>query len=465
MKKTTENWEKEICGKRVAVLGMGVSNTPVIDMLLRCGAIVTVYDKKNREKLGVSADKLEALGVRFILGDSYLDQIHADIIFRSPGIRPDVPSIQKAISEGAKLTSEMEEFFDLCPCKIIAVTGSDGKTTTTTLISEFLKAEGYTVHLGGNIGKPLLPEVDTISEKDYAVVELSSFQLQTMKKSPNIAVITNVTPNHLNWHTDMEEYIQAKLNILKYQSADSRAVLNDENSVTHNAQSLVRGECFCFNAKNGIQNAEEKKSVLKVFEKEGQIYVGDTPVLKCSTIRIPGHHNVENYMAAIAATWGLISIENIQKVAAEFGGVEHRIEFVRELDGVKYYNSSIDSSPTRTIAALNAFSQKLIVLTGGYDKKIPYEPIGTPLCEKAKIVIYTGATGEKIRSAITQSPLYQEGNPNLIAADDYGQAVSIAYKMAQKGDIVLLSPASASFDAFVNFEERGRFFKKKVMEL
>lgn len=450
----------KVCGRRVAVLGIGVSNTPVIDMLLRLGAKVAAYDKKERAELGTLADELENKGVTLVLGEHYLDKVDADFIFRSPGIRPDHPAITKAQAEDALLTSEMEEFFELCPCKIIAVTGSDGKTTTTTLISKLLEEEGKKVFLGGNIGRPLLPVVDDITPDDYAVVELSSFQLQTMQRSPGVAVITNITPNHLNWHIDMDEYTAAKLNILRYQDKTSRAVLNYENDATRAADKICHGSVTYFTSKRIPDETEHF-----VYERDGAIYLRDKKIIDTADIMIPGRHNVENYMAAIAATDGIVSPETVKRVATSFAGVEHRNEFVRELDGVKYYNSSIDSSPTRTIAALCSYKQKLIVLCGGYDKNIPYEPLAQPLCEHAKLVIMTGATAPKIRAALEACPAYKKDAPTLIDAKDYGAAVDIARKSAKSGDVVLMSPASASFDAFKNFEERGNFFKNKVNSL
>lgn len=450
----------KVCAKRVAVLGIGVSNTPVIDMLLRLGAKVIAHDKKSRAELGTLADELENKGVTLVLGEHYLDNIDADIIFRSPGIRPDHPAIVDALSRGAELTSEMSEFFELCPCKMIAVTGSDGKTTTTTLISKLLEADGKRVFLGGNIGRPLLPVVDMIESDDYAVVELSSFQLQTMHRSPSVVVITNITPNHLNWHIDMDEYTNAKLNILRYQDKSCRAVLNYENDRTRDAALNCRGSVTYFSSKRVPSDHENF-----VYESDGAIYLRGKKIVDTADIMIPGRHNVENYMAAIAATEGIVSAQSVKKVATSFAGVEHRNEFVRELDGVKYYNSSIDSSPTRTIAALCSHKQKLIVLCGGYDKNIPYEPLAEPLCEHAKIVIMTGATAGKIRAALEGCSAYKKDAPVLLDAKDYGDAVDIARKLAKNGDVVLMSPASASFDAFKNFEERGNFFKNKVNSL
>lgn len=457
---TSDKLKEKVFGKKVAVLGIGVSNTPVIDMLLSLGAHVSAHDIKEREALGPIADELEEKGVHLVLGKGYLDKPDTDIIFRAPGIRPDHHAIVAAVENGAILTSEMSEFFDLCPAKIIAVTGSDGKTTTTTIISKLLEAEGKRVFLGGNIGRPLLPIVDQMTSDDWAVVELSSFQLQTMRRSPDVAVITNITPNHLNWHVDMDEYIDAKLNILRYQSTLGRAVLNFEDPITRAAADIAVGEHIFFTSKRVPDDPHGY-----VYEKDGGIYLDGDKVIDTSDIMIPGRHNVENYMAAIAATKGIVSPDAVRNVATSFGGVEHRNEFVRELDGVKYYNSSIDSSPTRTIAALRSYNQKLIVLCGGYDKNIPYEPLAEPLCERAKLVIITGATAPKIMAALEACPTYKKDHPTIVLAEDYGQAVDIARERAESGDIVLLSPASASFDAFKNFEERGNFFKNKVNSL
>lgn len=442
--------------KRVTVVGIGVSNIPLIDFLLSFGANVAACDKKDMERLGSVANELVKKGVILSLGDSYIDNIDADYLFRSPGIRNDIPEFVKAVENGAILLSEMELFFELCPCNIIAITGSDGKTTTTTLVSEMLKREGKTVFLGGNIGAPLLPFVFDMKKDDYAVVELSSFQLQTMKKSPHTAIITNITPNHLNWHVDYDEYIDSKSNIWKYQSANDRIVLNAENDVTLAISKKVGAKCTMFSSKNVIDG---------VCEKDEKIYCGENFVMNTSDIKLPGRHNVENYMAAIAALDGVVSYESMIFVAKNFGGVEHRIELVRTLDGVKYYNSSIDSSPNRTINALGAFNQKLIVLCGGADKHIPYDEIGEPLCQKAKIVITNGPTGPLVEAAVKNAPSYKEGYPMLYSVKDYKEATLLAHKLAKEGDIVLLSPASTSFDAFDNFMQRGNFFKDLVNSL
>lgn len=445
--------------KRCAVLGVGISNTPLIDFLLDLDATVSAYDQKEADALGDLPTQLKEKGVSLKLGKTAFDEIDADIIFKSPGIRPDIPGILSATASGAELTSEMQVFFEYCPCHTIAITGSDGKTTTTTLISKILEADGKKVFLGGNIGAPLLPRIYQMNADDYAVVELSSFQLQVMDRSPEIAVITNITPNHLNWHIDMDEYIEAKANILRYQSADSRAVLNFDNDVTRSLAERVKGSV------SYVSTHVTPDTPSAVYEKHGVIYHSGNKVMDTSAIRLPGRHNVENYMSATAALWGLVSPASIESVARTFGGVEHRIEWVRNFNGVDYYNSSIDSSPTRTMAALASFNQKVIAICGGYDKHIPYEPLGTPLCEKAKAVILTGATASKIREAVEQSAEYRLGCPELIDADNLMAAVQKAAEIANEGDVVLLTPASASFDCFKNFEERGRYFKSLVHEL
>ncbi len=459
-------FKKYIKGKTAAVVGIGISNTPLIDFLLSCGASVTARDMKTREKLGALADTLENKGVKLILGEDYLENFTEDVIFKAPGIRCDKPQLLAAIERGSVLTSEMEVFFALCPCRIFAVTGSDGKTTSTTLTYKMLELEakkrssGARVWVGGNIGKPLLPEIDSIGENDLVVVELSSFQLHAMKCSPFAAAITNVSPNHLDWHTDMDEYVAAKRNIFGG-AATQRVVLNCGCEATREMASLANAPVTYFSGKctpeDGFEAVYENDGIIVHRTADGAV----NEVIRTADIKIPGRHNVENYMTAIALTWGHVSLDTIREIATTFGGVEHRCEFVRELDGVKYYNSSIDSSPTRTEAALRAFSEKVIVICGGYDKNIPYAPLAKPLVECAKKIVLVGATAPKIKAALTEYSGYN-GSPEIIEADTFEGAVSAAREAAQSGDIVVLSPASASFDMFKNFEERGNYYKEIV---
>ena len=462
MSNKTESFFESIKGKRVTFCGIGTSNLPLIKLFAEKGAVVSACDKKSYEDLGENAVKAEKAGAKLILGNDYLKNIETDILFRSPGTPFYKEELEVLKKKGVVVTSEMEVFFDLCPCKIIAVTGSDGKTTTTTIISELLKAQGFTVHLGGNIGKPLLPEIESINESDFAVVELSSFQLISMRKSPDIAVVTNLAPNHLDIHKDMQEYVDSKKNIVLHQNAFSKTVLNLDNEISNSFEQAVRGQLVKFSRRNKVSNGAYLEGEKIVYSDYG----AKTDVLNIKDIKIPGMHNVENYLAAISAVWGIVSVDTIKKVATAFSGVAHRAEFVRELNGVKYYNDSIASSPTRTArGTLSLYDEKIIIIAGGYDKHIPYEPLGPVICNKVKTLILLGDTAPKIRAAVEKSENYSDGNPDIIMVNNMEEAVKAAYDCAKSGDIVSLSPASASFGLYKNFEERGNHFKKLVNEL
>ncbi len=457
----TENFFEDMKNKKVAFIGIGVSNKDVIKLFAEKGIDTEARDKASREYIGEAADMLEKAGAKLILGENYLDNIDADVVFRTPGMNWHNETLCALREQGKAVTSEMEVFFDLCPCKKYAVTGSDGKTTTTTLISEFLAAQGKTVHKGGNIGRALLPIIEEITPADRAVVELSSFQLISMRTSPDIAVVTNVAPNHLDVHGTMEEYIESKENILRHQNAFSVSVLNADNEITRKMAGLVRGELRWFSHLKPVENgAFLREDGMLCYSEHGKI----TELFPRSDIKIPGLHNVENYLTAIAATWGEVSIETVHSVAKNFGGVEHRIEFVREYEGVKWYNDSIATSPTRTIAGLSCFDQKVILIGGGYDKQIPYEPLAPHLINKVKLLILCGATAPKIASALQADPNYT-GEPEILFVEDMEEAVATAYGYAEEGDIVTLSPASASFDRYRNFEIRGNHFKELVAQI
>ena len=445
-----EAYFEKLRGKRVAVLGLGVSNRPLVRLLLEFGCIVSGGDRTEREKLDAEVLELEELGCKLYLGEHFYEQMSADVAFRTPGMHPDSPAVTALRNSGATITSEMEAFFQVCPCDIIAVTGSDGKTTTTTLISEMLKAEGKTVWLGGNIGTPLLPLTRKMKETDVAVVELSSFQLMDMNYSPRVAVITNLAPNHLDVHKDMDEYVEAKKNIYRFQDANGVLVVNADNAIT----APLRG--------NGTTKTFARVGQGNVCLKDSVICRNGGAVLDSKDILLPGVHNIENYMAAIAAVEGLVSDETIQSVAKTFGGVEHRIELVRIKDGVRFYNDSIASSPSRTIAGLRSFEDKVILIAGGYDKHIPYDVLGPEICAHVKKLFLGGATGPLIREAVENC---DGEKPEIVDCGDFTSAVYAAAKAAQPGDVVLMSPASAAFDQFKNFMVRGQYFKKLVMEL
>lgn len=463
---THERFFREIKGKRVGFCGIARTNLPLIELFLKKGAIVSARDKK--EEFGEIGDKLKKLGVTLILGERYLDDIHEDILFRAPGMPFLLPPLTEARKKGCVVTSEMELFFDLCPCKIYAVTGSDGKTTTTSIIAECLKAEGKRVHLGGNIGHPLLPLIEEISAHDAAVVELSSFQLISMRKSPHVAVLTNLAPNHLDVHKDMEEYVSAKKNIFLHQDAFSRTVMNLDNALTAPMTEEVRGDCWGFSRKVPVERG--------ACVQEGRVLVCGRPLMAVSDIKIPGNHNVENYLAAICAVWGEVSPENIVAVAKTFGGVAHRAELVRKFEGVTYFNDSIASSPSRAMSGtLSLYRQKIIMIAGGADKNVPFTELGAVICEKVKVLIlvkpaeqlpgFKPSAADKISKAVTDARAYFDGHPVIIRVSTMEEAVDAAREAAAEGDIVSLCPACTGFDMYPDFEVRGNHYKEIVMKL
>lgn len=466
-----KNYLNGLKGKRVAFVGMGVANVPCAKWLASHGAIVYACDKRNKEYIGTEDCKeMEELGVHFSLGDNYLEVLpEMDLIFRSHGILPfQNPWIGECIERGQKVTTEMEVFFSLCPAKIIAVTGSNGKTTTTTIISEMLKAAGKKVYLGGNIGKALMPELETIGKDDFAVVELSSFQLLTMGNmvsKPDIAVVTNIEITHQDHHTSLDEYVDAKRNVLIYQNPESKAVLNADcdysigGRVYHDMRFDIRGSLYEFSIKHPVENGTymaENGDI--VYTESGK----KTIVINKNDIIIPGMHNVENYCTAITAVWGLVPIDIMKNIARTFGGVEHRIEFVREFRGVKFYNDSIATSPSRVISGLNAFNQKIIMICGGSDKGNDMSQMVPLILKKVKLLVLNGATAQKIYDAVLADENYPSSGLKIEKTDTMQNALEIAKNNAVSGDIVSLCPACPAFDQFKTFEYRGRAYKKLV---
>ncbi|MBP3313572.1 MAG: UDP-N-acetylmuramoyl-L-alanine--D-glutamate ligase [Oscillospiraceae bacterium] len=454
-----ELWNRyltQLKDKNILVLGLGVSNRPLVRLLLEAGLRVTGCDRCSRENLDAEVLELERLGMTLKAGEGYLDDVSAHVVFRTPGMHPDHPALCRLRESGAIITSEMEAFFEVCPCPILAVTGSDGKTTTTTLIAEMLRQAGHTVHVGGNIGTPLLPLASQMEKTDFAVVELSSFQLMTMKRSAHVAVVTNLAPNHLDMHKDMAEYVSAKENIYLHQSSADRVILNADNEITASFAPKAVGAVEQFSRIHQPKNG--------CFFRNNVLYLNGEAILYRDEIRLPGMHNVENYMAAICAVYPYVSVEDIRTVARNFGGVEHRIEFVRELRGMKFYNDSIASSPSRTTAGLHAFPQKVILIAGGYDKKIPFDELGKEICDHVKALILCGATADKIRKAVESAPNF-EGQLAIHTVENLTDAVKKAVACGEAGDVITLSPACAAFDQFKNFMVRGQKFKEIVMEL
>ncbi len=454
---------ESIKGKRIAFCGVGVTNTPLIKMFCEKGFEVTVCDKRSEEALGEVGKELVACGAVLKTGEDYLDGIEADIIFRTPGMRYYLPQLCEYRRQGKVVTSEMELFFELCEGKTIAITGSNGKTTTTTVISKLLEKQGRKVYLGGNIGVALMPFIDEITEDDFVVVELSSFQLISMRQSPDIAIVTNLSPNHLDMHKDMDEYVDSKKNIMLHQNAFSTAIINADCPIVSKFDELARGRLLKFSRKeipfNGAY-ADEKGDIYYIVNGEKQL------VMNKSDIRIPGWHNVENYMAAVCAVAPYVDFETVKAVAREFGGVEHRAEFVREKDGVKYYNDSIATTPSRCISGtLAMYEQKIIMIAGGYDKLIPFDELGPVVCDKVKAIVLMGVTADKIEASVRNAENYSEGNPIIARVSSLEEAVNKCRELAEDGDIVSLCPACASFDMFPNYETRGEMFKDYVNKL
>ena len=464
MKGKIEAFYRSLNGKKVAFIGTGVTNQTCIELFAKHGASITLCDKKESlAAFGPLAERLEKMDISYSLGANYLDGLKGqDMIMRTPGFEYFTPQLVAAKEAGAEVTSEMELFFELCPCEIVAVTGSDGKTTTTTLIAEMLKAAGRTVHLGGNLGRALLPVAETMAETDVAVVELSSFQLISMHASPHVAVVTNVTPNHLDHHKDMQEYIDAKRNILLYQNESDRAVLGWENDVTRAMEADVKGSLAWFTRFSVVADGGFLRD-------DGMLCLAEhgvvTPVVHKSEVGLRGEHNIENLLAAMTAVRGMADVDVMRKVAREFKGVEHRIEPVRVRNGVQWFNDSIATSPTRVIAGLRAFDQKLIIIAGGSDKGISFAPLAPELIAHVKTLILTGATADKIEAAVRADEGFAESGLAILRAKDMEEAVRLADETAKAGDIVALSPACASFDCYPNFEARGRHYKQLVNAL
>ena len=458
MKKDFKDFKKFIEGKKVGVVGIGVSNIPLINFLLDLGAIVTAFDKKTEEELGEVATEFNSKGVKLELGDGYLYNLNGfDVIFKTPSMRSDSESLVKAKKEGAYITSEMEEFVRYTKGKVYGITGSDGKTTTTTIISKLLEQQGYRTWVGGNIGTPLFSQIENINEDDRVVLELSSFQLMTMSEEIDIAICTNLAPNHLDMHKDMQEYIEAKKNVFLYQSSNDLLIVNRENEITHEFKKEAKGIIKEFSSKREIIDG--------AYYKDGTLYVEGKEVCKKDDIVIKGMHNVENYLAAFIATKDDVSVEIMKKVAENFAGVEHRCELVREIDGVRYYNDSIASSPTRTLAGLKAFDKKVIVIAGGYDKHIPFEPLAYEGYDYIKELILIGATKDKIKAVFDKLEQEKGIKTTIKMAESLEDAVKIAKERAKPGDIITLSPACASFDMYPNFMVRGNKFKDIVKGL
>ncbi len=446
--------------RKVAVIGLGVSNLPVLDYLYEKKAQVTVFDERTIDEIPQNIiDKINTYEFKYSFGKNCLEQLKGfNVIFRSPSCLPTKPELQEEANRGAIVTTEVEMLMEMCPCKIIGVTGSDGKTTTTSMINAILQKAGYNTFLGGNIGTPLFTRLPEIKPEDIVVLELSSFQLMNMHVSPDIAVITNITPNHLNIHKDYEEYIDAKKNIFKYQNENGILILNYDNDITRECSKETKGKVIFFSSKEKLDNGFiVDEDVVKECEDRVRKHI-----LNTDEVILRGNHNFQNIATALAATKTLVDTDIAVHAIKEFKPVEHRIEFIREINGVKWYNDSASSSPTRTLSGINAFKENIVLIAGGYDKNLDYEPLAKPVVDKVSTLILIGQTAEKIFDAVKNEADKQNKKIDIYMCDSLEQTIDIAKKTSKKGDVVLFSPASASFDMFKNFADRGEKFKNLV---
>ncbi len=446
--------------RKVAVIGLGVSNLPLVDYLYEKKAQVTVFDERTIDEIPQNIiTKINTYEFKYSFGKNCLEKLKGfNIIFRSPSCLPTRKELQEEADRGAIVTTEVEMLMEMCPCKIIGVTGSDGKTTTTSMINAILKKAGYNTFLGGNIGTPLFTKLPEIKPDDIVVLELSSFQLMNMQVSPDIAVITNITPNHLNIHKDYQEYIDAKKNIFKNQDENGILILNYDNDITRSCAKEAKGKVIFFSSKEKLDNGFiVDEEIIKECEDKVRKHI-----LNTNEVILRGNHNFQNIATALAATKTLVDTETAVQAIKEFKPVEHRIEFIREIDGVKWYNDSASSSPTRTLSGINAFKENIILIAGGYDKNLDYEPLAKPVLDKVSTLILIGQTAEKIFDAVKNEADKQNKKIDIYMCDSLEQTIDIAKKTSKKGDVVLFSPASASFDMFKNFADRGEKFKNLV---
>lgn len=458
--KKLEEFNEYIRFRKVAVIGLGVSNLPLLDYLYEKKAQVTVFDERTVDEIPQNIiTKINTYEFKYSFGKNCLEKLKGfNIIFRSPSCLPTRKELQEEADRGAIVTTEVEMLMEMCPCKIIGVTGSDGKTTTTSMINAILKKAGYNTFLGGNIGTPLFTKLPEIKPDDIVVLELSSFQLMNMQVSPDIAVITNITPNHLNIHKDYQEYIYAKKNIFKNQDESGILILNYDNDITRSCAKEAKGKVIFFSSKEKLDNGFiVDEEIIKECEDKVRKHI-----LNTNEVILRGNHNFQNIATALAATKTLVDTDIAVQAIKEFKPVEHRIEFIREIDGVKWYNDSASSSPTRTLSGINAFKENIVLIAGGYDKNLDYEPLAKPVLDKVSTLILIGQTAEKIFDAVKNEVDKQNKKIDIYMCDSLEQTIDIAKKTSKKGDVVLFSPASASFDMFKNFADRGEKFKNLV---
>lgn len=449
--------------QRVTIFGLGREGTALARFLVQHGAKVTVTDIKEAEALRDPIDELRGFPVHYMLGGHPKESLEADAIFVSPGVPQELPILAEARRRGIPLSSETALFFELCRAPIIGITGSSGKTTTTSLVGEIMEAEGYRTFVGGNIGSPLINLVEQIEPSDKVVMELSSFQLEVLHRSPHIAAVLNLSPNHLDRHASLEDYLSAKANIVRFQSHHDYAILNADQPLTRELMSTCSGRVVPFSREQELDEG--------AFLTEGRISLRwggrESEVCHVSDVRLLGQHNLENVLAACAvAIVAGAGTDAMRRAVTSFTGVEHRLELVEEIAGVRYYDDSIATSPDRAMAALNSFAEPIVLLAGGREKHLPLEELARLIVRKAKSLILFGESALLLKEAVVEAQREEGGQTiPIYRSSSLADAVQTAARMAKAGDIVLLSPACTSFDMYRDFAARGEHFKTLVREL
>lgn len=399
-----EQFNKFTSGKKIAIIGLGVSNLPLLDYFHDLACRISIFDNRIKDELDKDIiEKIDKYGIEYFGGENNLENLKGfDIIFRSPIVMPYRKEIKEEAERGALVTSEIEMVLKLTPSKVIGITGTEGKTTTTSIIYEIIKKAGYKCFLGGNIGKPIFTQIKDMRPEDIIVLEMSSFQLTNMDVSPQISVVTNIFPDHLNVHSSYEEYREEKKNIFKYQNEKGTVILNYDNEYTREFAKEANGKVIFFSSKEKLEDGfiyDNNDGMIKYCEDGVRRHL-----IKKEEIKLRGIHNYENICTALAATSSLVSLETAIEAIKEFNGVEHRLEFVREKNDVKWYNDSIGTSPASTIAGLNAFDENIILLAGGSDKGLDYKEVGETIANKVQTLILTGPTATKIEEATRKAP-------------------------------------------------------------
>lgn len=456
MNNNLELFNRELKTKKVLILGVGVSNLPLIDYLHNLGVKTYIRDRKTIEELsGEIRKKIEEYKIDYVLGDSYLDDLtEYDIIFRSPSILPNIKSLENAKNKGVYVTTEIEQVIKLAPCKVIGITGSKGKTTTTTILSTILEKLNYKVHVGGNIGTPLFSKLKDMNKDDIIVLEMSSFQLMNMEASPNISIITNISPDHLDIHANYQEYIDAKKYIFKNQNKEDILVLNEEDDIVKDMNKDTVSQVRYFGSINHNNN---------YYINDKNIYYNNELVIDTAKLLLKGRHNHLNICAALTAIKDYINVDNkeLESIVSGIKSVHHRLEYVRTINGVEWYNDSASTTPDKSMGGLNAFDKKIVLIAGGYDKNISYEEFGKPIVENCSKLILFGATKDKIYDSVMK----QNSNIKIYKLNTLEEVVNKANEIATGDEVVLFSPASASFDMFKNAYQRGDLFKELVNKL